>query len=460
MRLQEAYFRLPISLQELALSAYGLRLRTLRYSGVHPQALANALDRLRWDAEAIREYADAQLFAMLRHAKECVPFYREQSTPTPAHPSEARAVLREWPLLTKAEVQQAGKHMLADGIDTRSMVHTNTGGTTGRALSIASSREALQLNYAFFERFKRTCGINARDAVATFAGRPIVSPAAEAGPYWRRNYASNQLLLSSYHIRPETLGEYSDALRAFAPSLIDTYPSSLEPIARYVQELDPAERVNPRAIITSSETLLAPVRETFERAFSCPVFDHYGSAEMVALITQCNHGTYHVNEDFGFMEILDEDGASSPEGGVGEIVATGYINPVMPLIRYRMGDLAVPRSSCCSCGLSFQSVSELVGRMDDTIITPEGRRVGRLDPIFKGVSGLYEARILQETIDAIRVELVCSEAFIEVEGAELLTQLRYRLGNSIGIVLVRVDQIPRTRSGKLRLVESKLPRAN
>lgn len=395
---------------------------------------------------------------MLHHAKKRVPFYREQSTPTPAHPSEAREVLREWPLLTKAEVQQAGKHILAEGTHESNIVRTNTGGTTGRALSIASSRGALQLNYAFFERFKRTCGISAKDSVATFAGRPIVSPAAETGPYWRRNYASNQLLLSSYHIRPETLRDYSEALRAFRPSLIDTYPSSLEPIARYVQQLDPAERVSPRAIITSSETLFAPVREMFEKAFSCSVFDHYGSAEMVALITQCMHGTYHVNEDFGYMEILDENGASSLEGCVGEIVATGFINPVMPLIRYRMGDLAVPRYSNCSCGLAFQSVSELVGRMDDTIITPEGRRVGRLDPIFKGVGGLYEARILQETIHAVRVELVCSEAFIEVEGAELLTQLRYRLGDAIGIDLVRVEQIPRTRSGKLRLVESRLPR--
>jgi phenylacetate-CoA ligase len=43
--------------------------------------------------------------------------------------------------------------------------------------------------------------------------------------------------------------------------------------------------------------------------------------------------------EYGFLEVLGEDGAAVREGEEGEIVATGFDNLVMPLIRYRTTDL-------------------------------------------------------------------------------------------------------------------------
>ena len=86
-------------------------------------------------------------------------------------------------------------------------------------------------------------------------------------------------------LRPsaETMPAYVDALSRFRPRLIDSYPSNLELLARYILQHG-ITSVRPHSVITSSETLLPAVRSAIEDAFGCRVFDHYGSAEMAAFI--------------------------------------------------------------------------------------------------------------------------------------------------------------------------------
>ena len=88
--------------------------------------------------------------------------------------------------------------------------------------------------------------------------------------------------------------------------------------------------------------------------------------------------------------------------------------------------------------------------MDDVVVTPEGNLVGRLDPIFKAVSCLYETRIVQDAVDHVRVETVVVGDFPHEVERELDAQLRARLGPTMRISIVRVPSIERTGRGKLR----------
>jgi phenylacetate-CoA ligase len=439
------YEHAPVWLQNLLISAYGIRLRRLRYGSIGRETLAK-LRKSQWMSEdEIRRYQFSALTAVVAAATSDVPFYRRRSEGR----SEISSfeMLRELPLLTKSEVQRAGREMISDRYRGQRLVEVHTGGTTGKPLSIFCDRPTLQRNYAFFSRFKEQAGIAPGARTATFAGRTLV-PVGSSAPYWRHNRAANTLLFSSYHIGRATIPSYLQALTDFAPSLIDSYPSSIEPIARYMLEHN-VTSVRPRAIVTSSETLLPSVRPILERAFGCAVFDHYGSAEMVALITQCEAGTYHVVPEFGLIELLDAGRQVKP-GETGEIVATGFINPVMPLVRYATGDRAVMGDGTCSCGRAGQTVERIEGRMDDVIITPEGNRVGRLDPIFKAVSSLHETRIVQDATDHVRVEIVASSDFTRTMEGALEAELRSRLGAGMRIDIARVPSIERTGSGKLR----------
>lgn len=443
-----AYFAAPVWMQHLMISAYGAHLRRQRYGAGQRRTLA-AIREAQWmpSATVAQRQLDA-LNDLLHHARSTVPFHAGR---IPAGPLGSIHELASIPLLRKAEVRAAGRSMISTAGAAGPLLEVHTGGTTGTPLTVHCDRAALKRNYAFFARFLEGAGLPARARVATFAGRVIVPPGVAAAPYWRYNLAGNAMLCSSYHLGTGTVGAYADALAAWRPQLIDSYPSSITPIARHLLATGDT-RIRPRAVVTSSETLAPADRAVISEAFGCPVFDHYGAAEMAALITQCREGVYHANSDYGVVEVL-KDGRPVRSGETGEIVATGFINRVMPFIRYATGDLAVRGdSSPCACGSPFPKLTEILGREDDVLITPEGHRVGRLDPIFKAVSSLTETRIVQDAPDHVRVELV-SEAELEpAELAALERGLSDRLGPAMRIEFVRLPRLERSSSGKSRSV--------
>ena len=436
----------PVTVQNVMISTYGLWLRHLRFGTGHRARVAQLRRTERLPSAEWRTMQLSRLSAVSAAAARDVPFYRGR---LPAGGVPSLEALRELPVLSKADAQEAGRALVSDRYSGRRLQEIHTGGTTGRPLVVYCDREALRRNYAFFFRIREWAGIGMDDRVATFAGRTIVAPERGA-PFWRHNWASRTLLCSSYHLAPDTLDAYLDALAGFRPDLIDSYPSSLEPLASRLLELGD-RRIRPKAIITSSETLFPETRRSMEEAFGCRVFDHYGSAEMVACVSQCEIGRYHVHPEFGVLEVL-VDGRPALPGETGELVATGFVNEAMPLIRYATGDLAVLGEPGCPCGRTFPVVERIEGRQDDCVITPEGRRVGRLDPIFKAIQGIHEARIVQDASDHIRVEVVPRPVISDEERAALLDELRRRVGPRMRITIVSVERIARTGRGKLRTV--------
>jgi phenylacetate-CoA ligase len=92
------------------------------------------------------------------------------------------------------------------------------------------------------------------------------------------------------------------------------------------------------------------------------------------------------------------------------------------------------------------------------VVTADGRRIGRLDPVFKRALAIREAQIIQEEIGRVRVKVVAADGFSERDIEAIGSGLRERLGPAMEIVFERVDRIPRTRAGKFRAVVSELGR--
>jgi phenylacetate-CoA ligase len=201
-----------------------------------------------------------------------------------------------------------------------------------------------------------------------------------------------------------------------------------------------------RGIVTSSETLSDARRREIERAFGCRVFDWYGQFERVAAIGSCEYGRYHLLSDYSYVEMLPAD------DGLFELVGTGFYNLSMPLIRYRCGDLVrpAPAKERCACGRSFPLIEQVIGRVDDPIKLIDGRSIGRLDHLFKGVEGILEAQIRQDRLDAITMLVVPSATFNDRTRETLQNNARYRLGDGIALEIRLVDAIRRTRNGKFK----------
>ncbi len=457
-RFDAVYNRLPVFLQNTAISLYGRKLRRLRYGGAYPQFASELAASERFDAAKMEKVTEARLQDLLRDAFLNVPYYQELAREKGFSHRDIglHNFARLVPTLPKHVVRSAPQQFVSTAVARDQLTYIQTSGSSGSPLPVATTQAAIQRNYAFFARYLGWHGVDPKQRGVTFAGRLLVPMSQAKPPFWRYNAAMDTLLCSSYHLSEQWLGDYVRAIAAFKPNFIDSYPSAVASLATYMNRHGHSLAIRPKVVITSSETLLDSQRAEIEQAFGCPVRDHYGCAEMAALITQCEYGTYHVNPEFGILEVLREDGTACAPGEIGDICCTGFVNNTMPLVRYLIGDRAESIANNCACGRAFPAIGKLHGRMDDVILTPEGNQVGRLDPAFKGGSGIREAQIIQTHIDRVRVLIVPDATFTKDAGDTLKKELQRRLSDRMEIAIETVAAIPRQRNGKFRSVVSLL----
>jgi phenylacetate-CoA ligase len=436
-------------------SAYGWRLARLRYGG-HSRRYLEDLMRSQYLSEAeLAGLQDEKLRLLIQHCYDNVPYYARLLRDRKLVPRDFRGVndLAKLPVLDKETVRRQPELFHAQNYRSAPCEIVSTSGTRGTTLRLRVDADGRRKNYAFFARVKLWAGVDPLARSATFGGRPIVPVDSRRPPFWRYNIATNNLLFSSYHISERNAPAYLAKLRSWDPELIDSYPSSLHILARYMLDLG-IPGPNPRAVITSSETLLDDQREMIGQVFGARIFDQYGAAEQVCFLSQCEVGSYHVHPEFGVVEFLPCPGLD-PDAGL-KIVGTGFTNWAMPLLRYDTDDVGIPSSRKCSCGRQFKVVEKIIGRIDDLVITPDGRQVGRLDPVFKGLGVIRQAQIVQETLGRIRVRIVPGKGFSSAHQDAVHRELVRRLGGNIEYVFEIVDDIPVGAGGKFRAVISQV----
>lgn len=453
------YFNSPVFLQNLLVSGYGYYLKRLRYGGEHDRFYRNLLASQFLSAQEMEKLQTGLFTNLVIHAAGTVPYYKRFLDENGISPLDIsldnyRSI---FPILTKEHLRTRTTDFVSRGTSDSRHYTINTSGTSGTPLTITAYRSSLQRNYAFFRRMLNWAGIELGERSVTFAGRVLIPGHQRNGPYWRHNKAFNNLLLSSYHISRETIPAYIRALERHKPIFIDSYPSAIYEIARYILENDVQHEIAPRAIITSSETLYDHQRLAIENAFKCKVFDHLGSAEMSVLISQCEFGSYHANPEYGLLEVVDDDCNPVATGKTGRLVATGLFNFAMPLIRYDLGDSVSLSDDECECGRNFPLVKAIQGRTDDLIIGCDGQRIGRLDPIFKGLDNtIKETQIIQENLKNITIRMVVDKSYQNNSAQKIINELKKRIGECININIEYVQSIPKTNSGKFQAVISRL----
>jgi phenylacetate-CoA ligase len=459
MKIDSFLFRLPILLQNIVISLYGYKLKRNRYSGQYPLLKQKAYERLQYSKEKIEQYQAETLRQIIKNAYDNVPYYNKIFKANGLLPQDIQDAsdLKKIPLLEKNEIRSDPESLVNSTYSRKSLEVIHTTGSTGTPLNIYCNHAVRQKNYAFYDRFLENGGISKRGNRATFGGRIIVPANQKSPPFWRNSVLQKNMLFSSYHLTEKNIPFYIEALKRYAPDIIDTYPSSLYVIAEYALRHGVDLKNVTKGITTSAETFSDEQRRVITEAFGVPVLDQYGAAEMCVFVGQCVQGSYHIHTDYGIVEFLKADGTSGKPGEECELVCTGFINPVMPLIRYRIGDIGILSDRKCACGLPFPVMEKLVGRTDDCIVTPDGRIIGRLSPVLKGFP-IKEAQYIQVVKEILVVLIVKDYDFTNQTEGQCFKAIRERVGDSIKIEFKYVESIERGVGGKLRSVISRVAR--
>jgi phenylacetate-CoA ligase len=461
MKAEAVYSALPIPVQNLACTFAGWRRARTRFTPYFHDTLERWMTSGWSSPDELREIQQTRLVQLANRARRFGPHYAPQDLPefTPNADCEKgiAEILSAFPVLEKADYRDDPESFIASDIPTERLIRGKTSGTTGSALPLWYTPESVAEEYAAVWRLRQQVEIGLFDPHHSFGGQLLVPMRQSRPPFWRRNAWTGQNLFSLYHMTEENLPAYIDAMHGLPATYVQGYPSSLHLLGRAMIDAGrPLASGKLRAVMTSSESLLAFHREVIEEAFCAPILDRYGTSELVVSMTGCAKGRLHLDMEFGIVEVEIEE--ETTDYVRGPMLVTGFANDATPFIRYRVGDIGTRSKYACECGRPGESFLDVDGRIEDYVVTPDGRWIGRLDHIFKDQLEVAEAQILQESAEAIEVRIVPRASFDTGAEESLVKEIRSRLGDEIRIDLRRVDEIERESNGKFRAVKSTVGR--
>ncbi len=447
----QLYWRLPVFLQEVAVNLRARQLEMLYFGPGYKEWRRQFHSWRSWSRGEAENWQNQRLRYLVELAATRVPYYREHWKQANWKAVRSSAELHLLPRLDKQTIRQNGFALLVDGLDRKSLWLEKTSGSTGTALSIYRPISMYPKWWAIYEMCRNVAGVGKDIPYATLGGRTVVPGDTRQPPYWRYNRRWRQLYLSSYHVSPATALGYVSAMKEYGSQWIEGYGSAIATLAESAM----AAGVAPlplRAAIVSGDTLSPGMRSSIEKFFQCKVFDHYGQSEAVCMAMQCPHGRMHILPATGIVEILREDGSPCSPGEVGEVVATGLLNDAMPLIRYRLGDYAAwAEQQSCPCGNVHPVIANLEGRVDDYLVTTDGRQIGRLSTAMKRSPTIHSAQIVQERPGHAYLLVLPGDGYQSRHALAVRDDIIERIG-SFNIDIIAVREIPKTPQGKTALV--------
>jgi len=400
--------------------------------------------------EALR---NRNLRAMVRHCYEHVPYYHRLFQEERLTPDDFRTIedLQQLPLMDKETVRDNFEQLISTkGHRFMDCFAGYTSGSTGNAAKYLRDYYFVNFEYAAAWRFFRMHGQRNQRKIQ-FSGRLLFPSEKTEPPFWTYNLASNMLVFSSFHLSRKTIHAYVDAIREFNPRIIHGWPSSLYQFARLLEETGLTLDLDLQVVMASSETVFDYQRETIERVLGARLRDWYGQQERVSAIGQCEHGAYHIQDDYSATELLQTgDGL--------EIVGSHFFNRRMPLLRYRTGDYVIPSDQAhCPCGRSFRIVKGVIGRAGNHyIMTPDGRKISVLNGFLLRIPHIREAQFVQESPTELVINVAPYPGFGESERTMLLERARSHISADMTVRVKELAQIPRSPSGKYQLIMNKI----
>lgn len=449
---------MPYPCQMALRRLYGLLPNHLRYNRTFWET-RRLLGRSQWwSTEEIWQYQLVQMRKLLAHAYLNVPYYQRTFSRQGIDLQDIKTLedFSSLPFLTKDQVMAHRDELCAKNYPRRSFVEANTGGSSGTPMSFYRERGYTgAVESAFMVTQWERIGYRLGDRVAVLRGAAL----RNGSQPWEYRPDQRSLFLSTYHLTDCTMRQYARLLKDYSVRFIHAYPSSLDVLAKFME----GESISPPGSLTGvlcgSEPLYPNQRELFERVFNCRVFSWYGHSEYAVLAGECEKSTlYHVFPEYGYYELVDEEGrAVTEQGQKGEIVGTAFHNYVFPFIRYRTGDIAISANSACSCGRNYLLLSSIEGRQQDYVMTSDRSLVPLTALVFgqhlAAFSRIRKMQLEQHEPGRIVVRVVRAPSFrTPGDDHEIAHKMERAVQGRIGVTVEHVEDVPPTPSGKHRFL--------
>ena len=324
-----------------------------------------------WSRKQIDAFQNERLRALIKYAYDNVPFYHDEMNSLGLTPEDIQTKedLSKLPVINKDTIRREGLERFTSKVMPKSqMVMRGSSGSTGQPLIYYSTKLNYSIDIATHLRGWYDFGWRLGDKYIKISQNPRKGIIKNL-----QDWATRNLYLATADLSDKHIYEMMQQIERYQPKVIRSYPDPLYIMAQYRLAHQGEFTYHPLAITTTGNVLSLQMREIIERAFGCKIYDSY-SSEGNANVFECHtHECYHVSEEYGITEVLDEK--NNPiTSGIGRVITTDLWNYATPFIRYDVQDLVELADKPCSCGRAHMAIKRILGRDNELLVAASGRR--------------------------------------------------------------------------------------
>jgi len=407
-----------------------------------------------WSRSQARAYQLRHLRRICTLAAQRTVFYRELFREAGFRPQDLTRPedLAAAPMIDRETVEQHLASMCTVPPSRPWVDHVTTAGTSGRPLEFFVGADRSAREFAYLSVSWERIGYTLDTPMAVLRG-DVVAP-NRRGMHHQYDPVLRRHVYSSFHMSDAHMAAYLDHMDRLGPIYLHAYPSTAAVLAHFMARIGRLPPPGLSGVILESEIVYPRQRRMIEATFGCRCLACYGHSEKLVLATECEHGGgYHVWPTYGYLELVDQfDQPVRSRGQRGEIVGTGFINTVVPFIRYRTGDYATYEADRCEqCGREHTVLTDIRGhRVQESLIAANGDTISwtALNMHDDTFSCVRQFQFAQSVPGEAVLRIVPAEGFGPDDHARIHRNLGAKLDGRIEFTIQTVQSIPLTPVGK------------
>jgi len=402
-----------------------------------------------YNRDKIEEFKFNAIYKLLNNVCKHIPYYKNLFWEYDFDTSKFQSLedLQKLPSLSKETILKSPHDFLSATHSLRGL-ELSTSGTSGNPFKTFSSRNQWIVEQASIWRHWDWANYKFRDKMAIIRS---YSP-REGEPITKLNKLKNWLYISPYHLSENNVINILKILQNWKPKYLRGYPSSLYVLA-LIAKNNKIKINSLKGAFTASEVLTEEYRSVIEDAFDIKVFDHYGQAEITAMMHECDaHDGLHLLEDYSHNEFEDSDCKEEKR-----LIATNLFNFAMPLIRYETGDKVVLSNKKCSCGRTFPKVKKIIGRSDALLFHKEGYFIPSINfySFFSKLTNISKFQIIQFSKKDVEIKI---QIINKKDKDKLVVYIEEEMSKRFGtkVIVSNTEQFTMARGGKCNPIIQKI----
>ena len=425
-----------------------------------PQNLKEIKDLEKLSRKELKKYQEDKLKKLLLHVYHNVPYYKKVLKEVGVVNDKEEVVLKNFnkiPVLTKEIIRREGENLYANDWKERKTYFNTSGGSTGEPIKILQDYNYSDWNIANKIYYKTFAGQEIGDKELRLWGseRDILNSKRD----WKqvfKDFLYNRKNLNAFTMDVRNIKEYVKEINSFKPRWIESYVQPIYELASFIKRNN-LKVYSPVGILTSAGTLYPHMKDLIEEVFKTKVYNRYGGRELGDVACSCSEtDSLHLSVWNNYFELEDKKKKLS------NVLITNLNNFLMPLLRYRIGDIAAVTKKKCLCGRKTPLLRKIEGRETSVFRKKDGSVIASEFFIhFVGVvfnkGEIDKFQVIQEDYNKLLVKYVdFNNRDLKKLKKKIETSIIKVMGKDIQVEWKKVKDIKKLKSGKYLYTVSKL----